>query len=737
MASPADLELPPSRRMRFGYPMALLVLFLTLVLVFLAWSHMRQRELGLAAEQFRAQAERQAALVDLHLNNVELTLRGGASLLTTLDRPSPAYWRGYVAGLHLPTRFPSLLGLGYAAYVDPTGLVRLQEAWREQGDGLLQIRPHGLRDHYAVVLFLEPDIGANHSAVAFDMWSEPTRRAALQASMDSGTARLSASLVLMRDSGKPQRSMVFFTPVFATVDVPADPQSRREALRGWVIAPFHFETFLQGSLESGRNPMLLRIVDITDERPVVLHEDPGINAEHAFTHSLEKSLYGRQWRFDYFSGPQNTAAPQLAGVNRLLFLGLAVSLLLFGLTWTLASTEARARRLAANMTESSRRNEQRFRNAMQYSAIGKALMDSDGGILEWNPAFARIVGRPAQTLLRMRLNDLLGEDSEPVKTSQMQVFDEEGGIIRLTRSIRRGDGELRHVNLTFAPVPREPGSDVSRLVQVEDVTERTHAEAAVQALNRTLEARVASRTRELSDANRELESFAYSVSHDLRAPLRGIEGFSRLLEERHAHALDATGRDYLARVRGGTARMGELIEALLKLSRIRRSDPEFAAVDVTALAGDVAAELALAHPEHPVAVRIQPGMRASHADPTLLRNLLDNLLGNAWKFTRGTPDARVEMRSWRDDHGEVWFEVGDNGAGFDAAFADKLFQPFQRLHRQEDFAGHGIGLATVKRIVERHGGRIHAEGAVDGGARFRFTLGDEDDDAGTDLGEPG
>ena len=254
----------------------------------------------------------------------------------------------------------------------------------------------------------------------------------------------------------------------------------------------------------------------------------------------------------------------------------------------LASTEARARRMAADMTQSFRRSEQRFRNAMQYSAIGKALLDSNGAIVENNPAFARIFGRSDEALAGQSLNEFLDDgDTQPLVTSQMQAFDERGGVIRLTRSLRRGDDEVRHVQLTFAPVPNEPGIDVSRLVQVEDVTERVRAEAAVQALNRTLEARVAARTRELSEANRELESFAYSVSHDLRAPLRGIEGFSRMLGERHADGLDATGRDYLDRVRKGTARMGELIDALLKLARIGRAEPDVADVDLSALAADV------------------------------------------------------------------------------------------------------------------------------------------------------
>jgi len=397
--------------------------------------------------------------------------------------------------------------------------------------------------------------------------------------------------------------------------------------------------------------------------------------------------------------------------------------LLFAMTWMLASTEARARRIAADMTQSYRRSEQRFRNAMQYSAIGKALLDSNGAIVESNPAFGRIFGRSDSTLRGHSLNEFLDEGAtQPLVTSQMQAFDESGGVIRLTRTLRRGDGEVRHVHLTFAPVPNEPGIDVARLVQVEDVSERVRAEAAVQALNRTLEARVAARTRELSEANRELESFAYSVSHDLRAPLRGIEGFSRLLGERHAHGLDATGRDYLERVRRGTARMGELIDALLKLARIGRAEPEVAEVDLSALAAEVAAGLADADPGRNIDLRIEPGMR-TRGDRTLLQNLLENLLGNAWKFTRGRDDARVEFCREPGGDGEAWFVIRDNGAGFDPDYANKLFKPFQRLHSQDEFPGHGIGLASVKRIVERHGGEIRAEGSPGQGATFRFTLG--------------
>ena len=713
----------------------MLVLVVSLLAVLLAWDQARKRELRLASQEFRGIAGQQASLVQMHLNNLEVTLRGGASLFAAVDQPTPRQWHDYVDGLQVRSRFPFVFGLGYAIYVDGPGLVRLQEAWREDGRGLLEIRPRGHREHYGPILYLEPKSPENNAALGFDMYSEATRHRAMHAAMQSGRPQLSGRLVLAQDAANPEHGLLLYMPVYSRLDVGDSPQLRRTSMRGWVYAPFRIGAMLQAALPPARTRAMLRVVDTTDGGQVVLHQDPGIDAtRHAFTHSLTMLFYGRHWRFDFFSGGTASAAPQLAALDKLLLAGVAAALLLFGMTWMLASTEARARRIAADMTQSYRRSEQRFRNAMQYSAIGKALLDSNGAIVEINPAFARIFGRSDSMLRGRSLNEFLGEgDTRPLQTSQMEVFDESGGVIRLTPSLRRGDGEVRHVHLTFAPVPNEPGIDVSRLVQVEDVTERVRAEAAVKALNRTLEARVAARTRELSEANRELESFAYSVSHDLRAPLRGIEGFSRLLGERHADGLDATGRDYLERVRRGTARMGELIDALLKLARIGRAEPEAADVDLSALAMEVGAGLAdAADPGRSVDLRIEPGMHAQ-GDRTLLRNLLENLLGNAWKFTLGRDDVRIEFCRETDGNGQAWFVVRDNGAGFDPDYGDKLFKPFQRLHSQDEFPGHGIGLASVKRIVERHGGEIEAEGRQGQGAVFRFTLGTPAD-AGMDSG---
>ena len=228
-------------------------------------------------------------------------------------------------------------------------------------------------------------------------------------------------------------------------------------------------------------------------------------------------------------------------------------------------------------------------------------------------------------------------------------------------------------------------------------------------------------TTALQSTNRELEAFAHSVSHDLRAPLRAIDGFSQALLEDYTERLDAEGKDLLQRIRGATQRMADLIDALLELSRVARAELQRETVDFSALATRIAAELQQMQPDRQVEFVIAEGLMAS-GDARLLRVVLENLLGNAWKFSAKQPQARIEIGSVVQPAGALAFFVRDNGAGFDMAYADKLFGAFQRLHRMNEFQGTGIGLATVRRIIHRHGGQIWAEGAVDQGATFYFTL---------------
>ena len=229
------------------------------------------------------------------------------------------------------------------------------------------------------------------------------------------------------------------------------------------------------------------------------------------------------------------------------------------------------------------------------------------------------------------------------------------------------------------------------------------------------------RTAELETAVQELESFSYSVSHDLRGPLRAIDGFSHALTEDYGTALDATARDYIARIRVAAQRMGVLIDDLLALAKMTRKELTIEEVDLSALAREILARLAQTEPERGVECEVAEGMRV-RGDPGLLAVVLDNLLRNAWKYTSRTGAARIRFDATVED-GKTVYCVRDNGAGFDMTYVDKLFLPFQRLHAPQEFPGSGIGLATVARIVKRHGGRVWAQGAPDQGASFCFTLG--------------
>ncbi|MBL8482074.1 MAG: PAS domain-containing sensor histidine kinase, partial [Rhodocyclaceae bacterium] len=263
------------------------------------------------------------------------------------------------------------------------------------------------------------------------------------------------------------------------------------------------------------------------------------------------------------------------------------------------------------------------------------------------------------------------------------------------------------------------GRDITHLKQSERIRRKQMEE--IQRLNSELESRVRARTAQLEAANSELEAFSYSVSHDLRAPLRALDGFSRVLIEDYDESLDDAAKNYLQRIRRNSQRMGELIDDLLELSRVSRKEVRTTLVSLSAVAEEILQELRAAEPDRKVSWTIQADMWVD-ADSGLVRVLLENLLRNAWKFTRECAAAEIAFTSEERD-GVRYFKVRDNGAGFDMAYAGRMFGPFQRLHNSKDYEGTGIGLAIVQRIVRLHGGRVSAEGQLGRGALFTFTLG--------------
>jgi PAS domain S-box-containing protein len=372
-----------------------------------------------------------------------------------------------------------------------------------------------------------------------------------------------------------------------------------------------------------------------------------------------------------------------------------------------------------------RENEQWLSTTLQSIAEGVIATDESGRVRLFNRIAEQLTGVPRDEATSHTVDEVLAlideHTGDPTDNLVHKVLEMKTPVAATeVASLISRSGRKVAVEESAAPIVDPYGNLLGGVLVIRDVTERRQQLQQIHKLNAELEQRVLQRTAALEQANRELEAFSYSVAHDLRAPLRGIDGFSQMLIDKYAPQLDAEGVSYLNRVRGAAARMSELIDALLSLARVGRAELQATEVDLTRLAATLTQDLASGSPERRVKVRIDAGMKV-FADPQLLRILLGNLLDNAWKFTTRTTVAEVEVGQCKEASLPTYF-VRDNGAGFDTAYADKLFGAFERLHTEKEFPGTGIGLAIVHRIVTRHTGRIWADSAPGRGATFFFTL---------------
>lgn len=379
---------------------------------------------------------------------------------------------------------------------------------------------------------------------------------------------------------------------------------------------------------------------------------------------------------------------------------------------------------ARRQSELSRRRLQtRYQDLVNNLTVGvyRTTHSLEGKFVEVNPALIDIFeAESPEQLQQYSINDFF---LDPVERDE---------LVNKLGSEGRVNGEVRMKTLNgkefyaFITAAKELGHNKDEYVDgiLKDITVRKTDELQIRELNRTLK----SHSTELEAVNHELESFSYSVSHDLRAPLRSIDGFSRILQRDYSEQLDSKARDLLDRVRNSAQQMADLIDDMLNLSRVSRTELRYEYIDLAEIAQQVVADLQLAEPDRQVEFSVQQPL-STRADKRLMKVVMDNLLGNAWKFTSQREQAHIEMGCFHDK-GETIYFVRDDGAGFDMEYVDKLFGAFQRLHDAHSFAGTGIGLATVKRILHKHHGRIWAEAQIDRGATFYFTLDRELADVG-------
>ena len=397
--------------------------------------------------------------------------------------------------------------------------------------------------------------------------------------------------------------------------------------------------------------------------------------------------------------------------------------------WTRSILETFAGRIALELERSralqaSERSLSLHRATLESTGSGILVIDNEHKILSFNQQFLDMwqISQDHIASLMDNHRDALGFMAEQLVNTQ--AFLESASETDLQANNTSQDllcfKDGRIFERQTKPY-RLAGNTVGRVVNFLDITERVHAERQLEDYRNNLEELVSLRTAELEAVNNEIASFSYSVSHDLRAPLRSIDGFSKLMLEDYGSKLDDNARVYLTRIRNASQRMGELIDDVLLLSRLSRRELSFQELNLAGIAEEIFRKLDDSEPERGAEL-VVPRQLPAKGDPHLLRILLENLLGNAWKYSRKQNSVRIELNAQHDDNGQLIYFVRDNGVGFDMKYVEKLFQPFQRLHSAAEFEGTGIGLATVAQIVRRHSGEVWAESELYAGATFYFTL---------------
>jgi PAS domain S-box-containing protein len=685
--------------------LSLLIVIVGATLTLTNWMNLQRREAATLDRVLAHRAESIQAAIRDRMRTYQAVLHSAAGLVHASEIITEDEWRVFTEQLRIASSYPGLQGLGYAP--------RLPGA----ADGERERVP---------VVYLEPPNERNRRLVGFDLMSEPKRRRAMERARDSGSAALTSKITLRTIDGMTEPGFLVFLPVYTRGHPPVSVQERRERLIAYVYTPFQARTFIESVLGGLPGDLTLQVRDANPAEDDVLLYQHGADTASLFSRERSVSMLGHRWMIRVGARPAFVEQQRSSEPMWTLVAGGTTTLLVAALVFTLAI----ARQNLANRLKAELLVRERDRHAaaiLDNSLDAYVSIDDQDRIVAWNRQAEITFGWAASAVLGRRLAEtVIPERHRAQHLKALRTYAaREPKIVgkRIEMPATRADGREVTVELSIIAVPGKDG--LSFVASMRDVTDVKRQQAELLKMNATLEQRVEERTAALAEANHslqsaneQLEAFAQNVSHDLRAPLRAIHGYTSMILS-DCLGLDSTSRTRLASVEHSVQSMQRTIDDLLRLARVRQQPVQKQRVNMWSLILEVIRDIGGAKPP---AIQATPDdLGEVLADPGLLSQALRNLVSNAIKFTAPVADPKIAFGS-EVTNGERTFYIKDNGVGFDSRYTDRLFRAFGRLHSGETFEGTGIGLTIVKTIVERHGGRIWATSPPGEGATFWFTL---------------
>ncbi len=701
---------------------ALGVLLLGALLAVVTWLAVARSDLHALEHEHERRFTQIAYEVESRTIQARNVLRGLQGLFIASNEVSRMDFHQYASALGIEEGMLGLQAVQFARLVEHgqrdayEARVRNDTTLQPAGYPKFSIRPEGTRPFYVVTEYNEPMQG-NETAFGFDTAFGPVRMAVLAAARDTGETRASAPFNLVQGSRK---GVVLRAPIYRNGEPTSTVEQRRAAYLGQVSVVFIVDNLLGASLGNHFGPAtqvtLTDMGSTTDDTPTppaeaLLGQYGQLPANGLWRAQLEVSqtliVAGRFWQVRMESHPVNPYLDvKSLTAGALVF---ALTLLALALAARILAQRDRAQALASGLRETLDQSEARAAALLDATLTGIITLDSTDRIRSANPAAAALFGYPETQLEGMAFTDLVpGLRPEELRAGTIQdvtVVTRDGLSMPVAMSL----GEVRH------------GNEYLLLASFHDMTAQKRLEEQQRAFAQAMDDTVRARTAELTRVNRELEAFAYSVAHDLRAPARHVHGFARVIEQRHAGQLDATALNYLNRIQRASADMGRLIDGMLAFAQLGNHALVLADVDLGLLVQRTQTALEPELEGRDVQWKIGP-LPTVRADPSLMTQVMANLLGNAVKYSARSHPSVIEVYADTSVPGEHRVCVADNGIGIDMRHASRLFQVFSRLHHADEFDGTGIGLATVHRILDRHGGRVWVESEPGHGARFWFAL---------------